>query len=162
MSNLLRRGDALMAAGLLVVFAIMLGEATRYPLDSRMFPMLIGGVGLAVAVLLLARILRRPADAPAGEDAGEASATHAAPLWAALLAAPAFGLVMYGLGFWAATALCTFFGPAVMGYRGVLRRALLTLGTLAVLAVLFPVVLDVPLPRGELVDIVFKVPDDED
>jgi small-conductance mechanosensitive channel len=162
MTGLLRRGELMMAAALLAVFAVMVGEATRYPRDSRMFPILIGGVGLLVAALLLVRLLRGTVRHAPGEDPEEGEAFHAAPLWAALIAAPAFGIVMVLFGFWVATALCAFFGPAVMGYRSLWRRAALTLGTLAAFAILFPVVLDVSLPRGEIVDIVFKVPDDED
>jgi len=151
-----------MAAALLAVFAVMVGEATRYPRDSRMFPILIGSIGLLVAILLLVRLLRGTVRHAAGEDPEGGEAFHAAPLWAALLAAPVFGIVLVLFGFWVATALCAFFGPAVMGYRSLWRRVALTLGTLAAFAVLFPVVLDVSLPRGEIVDIVFKVPDDED
>lgn len=48
----------------------------------------------------------------------------------------------------------------VFSIAGTDRRV--TLGTLAALAVMFPLVLDLPPPRGELVDLVFKLPDDED
>jgi hypothetical protein len=139
----------------------MIGEATRYPRDSRLFPLIVGGIGLVLALLLLARIAMGQVRAPSKEDAEEGEAP-AAPLWAALLAAPAFGLVMYALGFWVATALCCFFGPAVMGYRGLRTRIALTLGTLAALALLFPLLLNLPLPRGEVMDRFYQVPDDED
>ena len=162
MLGLLRRGDTLMTAALLVAFAVMVGEAMRYPRDSRLFPIMVGTLGAAAALLLLLRILRGLVSPPGGEDVEEEGFVPAAPLWAALVAAPAFGLVMYVLGFWAATALCAFFGPAVMGYRDLRRRIALTLGTLAALALLFPLVLNLPLPRGEVMDRFFQVPDDED
>ncbi len=162
MRSLLRRGDTVMTAALLVVFAIMVGEASRYPRDSRLFPTIIGAVGAALALLLLLRILRGAAAKPSGDDVEDADFVPAAPLWAAIAAAPLFGLVMWVAGFWAASVLCTFFGPAVMGYRGLRTRIGLTLGTLALMVVLFPVILNLPMPRGEIMDRLFQVADDED
>jgi hypothetical protein len=159
MARLLRRGDVVMTAALLVVFAIMVGEASGYPRDSRLFPVLVGTIGLAVAALLLFRILR--GQVPPGGEADE-GAPDAAPLAAALLAPPLFGVGIWLIGFWASTALVAFFGPAFMGYRSIWRRALLAAGTVAMLAVLFPVVLDLPLPQGLAIDYLFPIPDDED
>jgi hypothetical protein len=162
MPGLLRRGDAAMTAALLMVFAVMVGEASRYPRDSRLFPVMVGIAGLALAALLLLRMAQGAVAKPSGEDVEEADFVPAAPLWAAVLAAPLFGLVMWVVGFWAATVICTFFGPAVMGYRRLRVRIGLTIGTLAVMVVLFPVMLNLPMPRGEIMDRMFQVPDDED
>ena len=159
MARLLRRGDVVMTAVLLVVFAVMVGEASRYPRDSRLFPVLIGSIGLAVAALLLFRMLRGQV-APGGEP--DEGAPDAASLPAALLAAPLFGLGVWLIGFWAAAALVTFFGPAMMGYRSLWRRAVLAAATVALLAVLFPVVLNLPLPQGLAIEYLFPIPDDED
>ncbi len=162
MTALSRRGDAWMTAALLLVFAVMVGEATRYPRDSRLFPVLIGAIGVLMAGLLLLRMLRGEVRPPAGEDVEEEGFVPAAPLWAALLASPFYALVLWLAGAWVATALCAFFGPAVMGYRSLRARIGLTLGTLLALAVLFPVILNLPLPRGEIMDRWYQVPDDED
>lgn len=159
MARLLRRGDVVMTAVLLAVFAVMVGEASRYPRDSRLFPMLIGSIGLLVAGLLLFRMLRGQVPASGEPDEG---APGAASLPAALLAAPLFGLGVWLVGFWIASALVTFFGPAMMGYRSLWRRALLAACTVGLLAVLFPVVLNLPLPQGLAIEYLFPIPDDED
>jgi len=158
------RAETQTAAALVVVFAIVIGEATRYPRDSRLFPMIVGAAGILMSLLLLVRLLRRPdpvgpvdaTDEEAGEPAG-----HRTPLWIALAASPLFGLVMWLAGFWVATALTVFLGPWVMGYRNLRRRILLTVGTVLVLWLLFPVLLKVPLPAGEIADRFFYVDDDD-
>ena len=159
MARLLRRGDVVMTAALLAVFAVMVGEASRYPRDSRLFPMLIGSIGLLVAGLLLFRMLRGQVEASGEPDEG---ASDAASLPVALLAAPLYGFGIWLVGFWIASALVTFFGPAMMGYRSLWRRAMLAAGTVALLAVLFPVVLNLPLPQGLAIEYLFPIPDDED
>lgn len=159
MARLLRRGDVVMTAALLAVFAVMVGEASRYPRDSRLFPMLIGSIGLLVAGLLLFRMLRGQVEASGEPDEG---APDAASLPVALLAAPLYGFGIWLVGFWIASALVTFFGPAMMGYRSLWRRAMLAAGTVALLAVLFPVVLNLPLPQGLAIEYLFPIPDDED
>lgn len=161
MAGLLRRGDAWMTVALLVILAVMVGEATRYPRDSRLFPMLVGSVGVAAAMLLLLRMATGQVRQPA-RDEEEGAGIGAAPLWVALLAPPLFGVVTWLFGFLAAAALAAFFAPAFMGERRLLRRVALALGTVAALHLLFPVTLNVPLPRGEIMDRLFAVPDDED
>ncbi len=155
----LRRGDTAFTAALLVLFAVMLGVAQRYPRDSRLFPMLVAGLGVAIALLLLFRLARGEVRAPRGEEEG---GDGAAPVWAAVAAPIVFGFVMWLAGFWVASALACFVMPATMGYRDLRHRAALALGTLAVLYLLFPVALDLPMPRGMLLDRFYEVPDDED
>lgn len=160
MPERLRRGDLLLTAALLGLFAFMLGEAARYPRDSRLFPTIIGVVGLVAAALLLLRILMGAVSPPPRDE--EEGGPGAAPLWAALLGAPVFGLLMWVAGFWVATAFVAFFGPATMGYRDIRRRLALALGTLGVLYVLFPLVLNLPLPRGEIMERLFATPIEEE
>lgn len=154
------RGDAALAAALLVVFAGMIGIATGYPRDSRLFPTLVGAAGLAAAALLLLGILAGSVRAPPRDEDGDG--LGALPLWQAMLVPPVFGLVLWLLGFWVAAALAAFLVPAMMGVRSLRRRIALALGTVAMLYLLFPLTLDIPLPRGEVMDRVFAVPDDED
>lgn len=158
----LRRSDAALAVVLLALFAAMLLEASGYPYDSRLFPSLIGVVGLLAAALLLLRMATGAVRQPAHDEDEEGGGIGAAPLWVALLAPPVFGLAMWLLGFWAAAGLAAFFGPAVMGERSLRRRAALALGTVVALYVLFPLTLNVPLPRGEIMERFFQVPDDEE
>lgn len=155
----LRRGDAALTVALLVLFAGMLGEAQRYPRDSRLFPTIVAAAGVAIALLLLVNFARGRVRIPRGEEEG---GEGAAPVWAAVLAPIAFGAVMWFLGFWIAAALACFLMPAAMGYRSLMRRTLLALGTLVVLYGLFPLALDLPMPRGVLIDSLFEVPDDDD
>ena len=49
-----------------------------------------------------------------------------------------------------------------MGYRDIRRRLALALGTLGVLYVLFPLVLNLPLPRGEIMERLFATPIEEE
>jgi putative tricarboxylic transport membrane protein len=159
MLDRLRRSDAALAGALLVLFAGMLAEGARYPYDSRLLPTIVGVVGMAAAALLLLRMavgaVRR---AEKEEEGGGIGAT---PVWVAMLVPPVFGLVMWLFGFAVAAALAAFFVPGLMGERRLLRRLVLALGTVAALHLLFPVILNVPLPRGEIMDRIFEVPDDE-
>jgi len=155
----LRRGDALFAGVLLLLFAVMLGVAQRYPRDSRLFPAIVAGLGVLIAGMLLLKLARGRVATPRGEEEG---GEGAAPVWVSVLAPIGFGLVMWLVGFWVATALVCFLIPATMGYRDLRHRLALALGTLTVLYLLFPVALDLPMPRGVLMDRFFEVPDDED
>jgi hypothetical protein len=69
-------------AALLVVFAVMVGEASRYPRDSRLFPMLIGSGDDPIADAVNFNLKIGPA-ARAVRDAGIAA--EARPLLAAAL-----------------------------------------------------------------------------
>lgn len=158
--------EALVGLGLLAVFVVVLAEAARYPRDARLFPIVIGVTGLCMAGLHLVRSLTgrlggagRGAEAAETED--QAGASPPTSLWIAIAAAPSFGLVMWLFGFWIATGLVVFLGPWVMGYRNLVRRVALTAGTLAVLAFMFPYMLNVPLPTGLVWEEIFYV-DDED
>lgn len=159
--------ELLVGIGLVLVFAVVLAEAARYPRDARLFPVFIGVAGLGMALILVARGLRHPGGRAArpdddGEGAGGTGGTAPpTPLWVAILAAPAFGVTMWLLGFWVPTGLVVLLGPWVMGYRDLRRRVALTVGTLGVLAFMFPYLLNVPLPTGLVFDELFYV-DDED
>ena len=61
--SLLRRlgsGDFIISAVLLVVFAAAFLGAQEWPFDAKIFPMIVSGVGMALALLKMGLSLRRP------------------------------------------------------------------------------------------------------
>ncbi|MBM3487857.1 MAG: hypothetical protein FJX67_14695 [Alphaproteobacteria bacterium] len=147
------RAEVTIALGLAAVFAVVVGTALGYPRDARLFPVIIGtgGLVLSLALAILALMGRNVAAAGTTPDmASEEAGAGPARFALAVLAAPVFGLLLWLVGFWIATAVAVYAIPWLMGYRHRLKLLLLALGTIAAHVVTFPLLLKVPLPVGEL------------
>src|SRR5262245_8252373 len=109
------REELALIALLLVLFVGVIGFAIRLPFDARLFPLVIGGAGILLClVIALQESIGRPSAAPAApsDDPG------AAPSWprfaTALLAAPAFGIVFWLFGFFVASLAAMLVLPMLM------------------------------------------------
>lgn len=145
------RAEVALALALAALFGVVIGTALGYPRDARLFPIIIGTGGLVLSLALALAVMIR-GGAPLADTAAkpdEARDAHGSGrIVLAVLASPVFGLLLWLVGFWIATAIAVFAVPWMMGYRNKAMLALLALGTIAVLALTFPYLLKVGLPIG--------------
>jgi hypothetical protein len=151
------REEFVLIAVLLLFFTGIIVFSLRLPFDARLFPLVIGGAGILLAVVItIQELRRRSTTAPnqvVRDDDPAANAT-----WlrfaTALLAAPVFGLVFWLFGFFVASLAAMLLMPPLMGYAN--RRLTLIVGlvTVAVLAVFFPTLVGVSLPHGLVGDFI--------
>ncbi len=147
------REEFALVALLLVFFVGIVGFSFGSPFDARLFPIVIGGAGILLAIAIgIAqwRRYRTGDDVPDVDDAGAAATP--ARFATALLSAPVFGLVFWLFGFFVASLAAMLLMPPLMGYRDRKRLLVITLVTVAALAVIAPCLLDVDLPHGVVGD----------
>lgn len=138
---------------LLLFFTGIVAFSYHTPFDARLFPLIIGGSGIVLMLLVgieQAR-LRRLGEVSVNEDDPAAKADwprHAT----ALLSAPVFGLAFWLFGFVVASLAAMLLMPLLMGYRNRRRLVLVAVVTVAVLALICPYLLKVDLPHGLLGD----------
>lgn len=149
------REEFTLVAVFLILFGAVIGFGAGLPFDARLFPLIIGAVGIVLCLLIgWEDLRRRRATAPAdvvSENDPAANATW--PRFAtALLSAPVFGLVFWLFGFFVASLAAMFVMPPLMGYTN--RRMIVVVGlaTVAVLAAFFPYLVGVSLPHGVVGD----------
>ncbi len=143
------RREAIVAVGLLVFGGVAIHQAARLPFGSLrspapgFFPWWTSVVVEGLALILLARVLFRPAPAKVGEPGG-----RLAKVGSLLAVLAAFVFLLEPLGY----PLCTFLLLLYMLRVTDPQRWGVALGVSAIAAVgsylLFAVWLDVPLPRG--------------
>jgi hypothetical protein len=140
---------------LLIFFGGIIAFAIPLPFDARLFPLVIGTIGLLLCLAILVDELRRraattPADVVPHDDPA-AGATW--PRFAtALLAAPAFGLLFWLFGFFVASLVAMFAMPPLMGYSNYRIMLIVGFATVAVLSVFFPYLVGINLPHGVVGD----------
>jgi hypothetical protein len=134
-----------MAAALGAYFVYQLAAASRYPVEPALFPRIVAlaDIGLAAAVALRAFLL--PPAAPSG--------AIAAPKLAVVVSAPlAFGLGLWLLGYWLASAAALIVFPLLLGFRHWKVLVATSLGVTLSFGILLGY-LEVRLPRGLLFDV---------
>jgi hypothetical protein len=143
------REEFALIAILLAFFIGIVAFAFHIPFDAQLFPMVIGGAGiLLVLVVAVEQIRRRAAGVPVIES-DDAAAQAGWPRFAtALLAAPVFGLLFWLFGFVIASLAAMLLIPVLMGYPNRRRLVLVAVVTVAVLALIGPYLLNVDLPHG--------------
>ena len=139
---------------LLVFFVGIVVFSFQSPFDARLFPLVIGGAGIILTIIVAVEPLRRHrGDAASaleeGDPAGKAGWRRFAT---ALLSAPAFAIAFWLLGFVVASLAAMLLMPALMGYRNLPRLAAVAVVTVAILAFAAPHLLQVSLPNGFLVE----------
>ncbi|MGH7264694.1 MAG: tripartite tricarboxylate transporter TctB family protein [Candidatus Rokuibacteriota bacterium] len=139
------RGDVAVAVGLGAVFLVVVGLGVRYPRDARLFPLIIGSVGLGLAGLTLVSLL---VDRGQGPTRGEPPAGRSR---VALGAAPAYAVFLWLAGFWIASLLAIPIFAALLGYRRLRYLIPVTLATVGATGLFFSAVMEIRLPRGLLV-----------
>lgn len=146
------RADALFALGLVAFFLVIVGLGARYPRDARLFPLIIGTMGLGLSAAVFAGAVRR-LRRDAGRAGGDGSLWHGgaaarARAWAALLAAPGYGLLLWLAGFWVASSLSLFGLAWLLGYRRTRTLVAVTVGTVLAVWLFFPLGMGIRLPEG--------------
>jgi len=135
-----------------LLFAFFVGIvvlAYRLPFDARLFPLIVGTVGIVLTLLIGVQELQAVRSEAAVVDADDAVARADWPrLATAVFAAPVFGLVFWLFGFVVASLAAMLAIPRLMGYRDRRRLVLIAIVTVAVLALICPYLLNVELPNG--------------
>jgi hypothetical protein len=152
------REEFTLLAVLLILFGGVIVFALPLPFDAKLFPMIIGGVGIALCLTIATQeLLRRGSTAPVDVVAEDDPAANAEWLRyaTALLSAPVFGVVFWLFGFFIASLAAMFLMPPLMGYTNRRMIALVGLATVAFLAVFFPYLVGVSLPHGIVGDWLF-------
>ena len=145
-----RLPGAAFAALLLVVLAYVAWKGLATPGVAGLFPAVVGVVGALAALVNLMQVLR-------GHDAGaEDPATAGADAaWLAglSLGVPvAYAVLLWGLGFWIASAAVLLALPWLLGYRRAIIVLAVCAGTLLAVDLVFVEIFDMRLPRGLLIE----------
>jgi hypothetical protein len=139
---------------LLLFFIAIVAFAYTLPFDARLFPLIIGGAGIVLTlVIALEQVRRRRVGAAAVVDEDDPVTRADWPRYAtALLSAPAFGLLFWLFGFIVASLAAMLLIPLLMGYANRRQLVLTAVITVAALAVVAPYLLNVDLPQGVVGD----------
>jgi hypothetical protein len=149
-----RREEFSLIALLLLFFIAIVAFAYTLPFDARLFPLIIGGAGIVLTlVIALEQVRRRRVGAAAVVDEDDPVTRADRPRYAtALLSAPAFGLLFWLFGFIVASLAAMLLIPLLMGYANRRQLVLTAVITVAALAVVAPYLLNVELPQGVVGD----------
>jgi hypothetical protein len=149
-----RREEFSLIALLLLFFIAIVAFAYTLPFDARLFPLIIGGAGIVLTlVIALEQVRRRRVGAAAVVDEDDPVTRADWPRYAtALLSAPAFGLLFWLFGFIVASLAAMLLIPLLMGYANRRQLVLTAVITVAALAVVAPYLLNVELPQGVVGD----------
>lgn len=133
---------------LLLVLAYVAQRGLSTPGVGGLFPAVVGVVGSLAALVNLVQVLR-------GHDAGAENPTtaQADAAWLAglSLGVPiAYAVLLWGLGFWIASAAVLLALPWLLGYRRLIIVLAVCAGTLLAVNVVFVEIFDMRLPRGLL------------
>lgn len=146
-----QREELALIAVLLAFFIAIVAFAVSLPFDARLFPLVIGGAGILLALgVAVEQVQRRRADgASAALDEDDTAAPAGWPRYAtALLSAPVFGLLFWLFGFVVASLAAMLLIPVLMGYSNLRRLVIVALISVAILAFVGPRLLNVDLPHG--------------
>ena len=144
------REEFALIALLLFFFAGIVALSFKSPFDARLFPIVIGSAGILLTLVIAVEQLRRrrAGDAAALKEDDPASKVGWPRFATALLSAPVFGLLFWLFGFVIASFAAMLLMPTLMGYANRRRLVVVAVVTVAVLALIFPYLLNVALPHG--------------
>lgn len=139
-------GNVALSAVMLTIFAAALAMAAGYPPQARVMPILVGGAGALLCLIQLWQGIAR--DRRAAEPHGESDRTapwremHLLAWYAGFL----LGIVLFG--FLLAAPVLVFGFLRIDQHERTLPAAVLAVGCLAALCLVFELVLELPLYRG--------------
>jgi Tripartite tricarboxylate transporter TctB family len=143
------REELALIALLLLFFIGIVGLAYPLPFDARLFPLVIGTAGILLTLGIAIEQMRRGVRDASVLDDDDAAAKADWPRYAtALLAAPAFGLMFWLVGFILASLAAMLLIPVLMGYANRRQLVVTALVTVTILALIGPYLLNVDLPHG--------------
>lgn len=144
---------ALFAATVFVFFCWVFVHAASFTREAALFPRLIASVGIVSAFLTLVPAVQtvfiaRRREQDGGRQAAELLAWR--DLTVIYASPPVYGVLLYGLGFWIASAVFLVGLLAFLGERRLVVLAGVAFGTLAVVYLVFVLGFDIRLPEGPL------------
>ena len=144
------REEFSLIAMLLLFFVGIVALSYHLPFDARLFPIVIGSAGILLTLgIAIEQMRRRGARDASTVDEDDPAAKADWPRYAtALLAAPAFGLMFWLVGFIIASLAAMLLIPVLMGYANRRQLVVTALVTVAILALIGPYLLNVDLPHG--------------
>jgi len=144
------REELSLIALLLLFFVGIVALSYPLPFDARLFPFVIGSAGILFTLgIAIEQATRRGARDASTVDEDDPAAKADWPRYAtALLAAPAFGLMFWLVGFIIASLAAMLLIPVLMGYANRRQLVVTALVTVAILALIGPYLLNVDLPHG--------------
>src|SRR5262245_10189610 len=144
------REEFSLIAVLLLFFAGIVAFSFKNPFDARLFPLVIGSAGLLLTLVIAVEQMRRrrAGDTEAIDERDPATRVGWPRFATALLSGPAFGLAFWLFGFVVASLAAMLLIPALMGYANRRRLLVVALATVALLALVFPYLLNVDLQHG--------------
>jgi len=144
------REELSLIAVLLLFFVGIVALSYHLPFDARLFPIVIGSAGILLTLgIAIEQVRRRGARDASTVDDDDPAAKADWPRYAtALLAAPAFGLMFWLVGFILAALAAMLLIPVLMGYANRRQLVVTALVTVAILALIGPYLLNVDLPHG--------------
>jgi len=144
------REELSLIAVLLLFFVGIVALSYHLPFDARLFPIVIGSAGILLTLgIAIEQVRRRGARDASTVDDDDPAAKADWPRYAtALLAAPAFGLMFWLVGFILAALAAMLLIPVLMGYANRRQLVITALVTVAILALIGPYLLNVDLPHG--------------
>lgn len=147
------RKDRWFAGFMVVVSALLLAQAYRYPAESAQFPRFLMILQLIFSVLLLAQAFRPPpaarADALTPKESGDTLSSLYAPV-KVFVAASLYIVAIDYLGYYLATAIFLCAAMFWFGSRRPLMVVSVTAGFLLIVYALFASFMGVRLPEGAL------------
>jgi Tripartite tricarboxylate transporter TctB family len=144
------REELALIALLFIFFVGIVALSFNTPFDARLFPIVIGSAGILLTLVIAVEQLRlrRAGDASPLKGDDPASKVDWPRFATARLSAPVFGLLFWLLGFVVASFAAMLLMPLLMGYANRRRLVVLAVVTVALLALIFPYLLNVDLPHG--------------
>jgi Tripartite tricarboxylate transporter TctB family len=144
------REEFSLIAILLLFFVGIVAVSYHLPFDARLFPMVIGSAGILLTLGIAIEQVRRHGarDASTVDDDDPAAKADWPRYATALLAAPAFGMMFWLVGFIIAALAAMLLIPVLMGYANRRQLVVTALLTVAILALIGPYLLNVDLPHG--------------
>jgi len=144
------REEFSLIAALLLFFIGIVAFAFKTPFDARLFPIVIGSAGILLTLVIAVEQIRRrhEGDASVVDDHDAATTANWPRFATALLSAPVFGLAFWLFGFVVASLAAMLLMPALMGYSNRRQLVIVAVVTVALLALVFPYLLNVDLPHG--------------
>jgi hypothetical protein len=134
------------------VFALVLLQALNFPPEARLFPMLVSIAGLMLVSLRLIKRADGDANAADGTIVSDEPVEAHPPgrLALATLSAPVYSLMVWGIGFHAASLMMLIGFPYCLGYRRLPILVPMAFVFVAILTGIFSYAMDMNLPAGVL------------
>ena len=140
-------GSRLISLILFLVFLLVVLEGLRYPPEARLFPTIIGAAGMALSLAVF--VLHGGDDGPAEEHAAAPAPDRLRRLLA-IAAAPVYSLLVWTVGFYAASLIAILLLPQLLGYRRPILLAAIAVVSVGVIAAVFSWGMAMAMPPGIL------------